>query len=189
MWRETRLELPKGSTIFQIPRCRNEKASQHWFGLVGVIKWKAEPILILLAMRTYCGRKNCLVTTQLKCCLTPWCSTCDTLHTVQWIGTSKSASVTNHSCWTTRSYSILILVYTENFSKNNSGGLAQIKLEAKCVAYHANEQNPEHCFVRLFKDRLPQTITDSSPFYLHVKNPKGITCSRWSWRGLNIVAV
>ena len=71
------------------------------------------------------------------------------------------------------------LVYTENFSKNNSGGLAQRKVEAKSVAHHANEQNPERCFVRLFKEykkRLPQTITDSSPFYLSpLKNPKGIT--------------
>ena len=47
------------------------------------------------------------------------------------------------------------------------------------MAHHANEQNPERYFVRLFKEykkRLPQIITDSSPFYLSpLKNPKGIT--------------
>ena len=78
----------------------------------------------------------------------------DVLHIAQWIGTMKSASVTNRPCRATP-----YLVYTENFSKNNSGGLAQRKVEAKSVAYHADKQNPERCFVRLFKEYKKQTIT------------------------------
>ena len=34
------------------------------------------------------------------------------------------------------------LAYTENFSKNNCGGLAQRRVEAKTVAHHANQDNP-----------------------------------------------
>ena len=64
----------------------------------------------------------------------------------------------------------------ENFSKNNSGGLAQKKIEAKTVVHHANQDNPTRCFVRLFKQyrrHLPETVDNTSPFYLYpLKNPK-----------------
>ena len=64
----------------------------------------------------------------------------------------------------------------ENFSKNNSGGLAQNKIEAKTVVHHANQDNPTRCFVCLFKQyrrRLPETVDNTSPFYLYpLENPK-----------------
>lgn len=44
------------------------------------------------------------------------------------------------------------LVYTEIFFKNNSGCLAQRKIEAKTVAHYANQDNLTHCFVGLFKE-------------------------------------
>ena len=43
------------------------------------------------------------------------------------------------------------LVYTENISKNNTGGLAQHKVQPKQVVNHSNTSNLERCFVQLFK--------------------------------------
>ena len=43
------------------------------------------------------------------------------------------------------------LVYTENISKNNTGGMAQRKLQPKHVMHHSNCSNPSRCFVQLFK--------------------------------------
>ena len=39
------------------------------------------------------------------------------------------------------------LLYTENASKNNTGSLAQHKVQPKQVIYHSNASNPESCFV------------------------------------------
>ena len=68
------------------------------------------------------------------------------------------------------------LVYTENVSKNNTGGLAQRKVQAKQVVHHSNTSNPERCFVQLFKiyhQHCPQ-VNKSSAFYLTpLKKPKG----------------
>ena len=44
------------------------------------------------------------------------------------------------------------LVYTENISKNNEGGIAQRKLDSKVVRHHAtNIKNPSRCFVQHYK--------------------------------------
>ena len=59
------------------------------------------------------------------------------------------------------------LVYTENFSKTTLVDLLRERWKQR-LWHHADKQNPERCFVRLFKEykkQLPQTITDSSPFY------------------------
>ena len=60
------------------------------------------------------------------------------------------------------------LRYTENISKNNPGGLKGRKYKPKVVIQHENLDNPDRCFVRLF--RLYQSkCPDSRPkdaFYL-----------------------
>ena len=40
------------------------------------------------------------------------------------------------------------IAYTENVSKNHSGGLAQRKVEPKQVIHHQNMENPSRCLVR-----------------------------------------
>ena len=62
------------------------------------------------------------------------------------------------------------LVYTENISKNNRGGLEQRKMEAKQVVHHSNTTNPDRCFVTLFKKYVdhcpPPSQRKTSAFYL-----------------------
>ncbi len=68
------------------------------------------------------------------------------------------------------------LVYTENTSKNNKGGMAQRKLEAKQVIHHANLNNPSRCFVSLFQLYCQHCPPDrkNDAFYLTpLRNPKG----------------
>ena len=43
------------------------------------------------------------------------------------------------------------LKYTEDVSKNHPGGLKGHNIKPKVVYHHSNEQNPEWCFVHLFK--------------------------------------
>ena len=43
------------------------------------------------------------------------------------------------------------LKYTEDISKNKPGGLKGCKTKPKVFIHHANEENPERCFVQLFK--------------------------------------
>lgn len=43
------------------------------------------------------------------------------------------------------------LKYTEDISKNRPGGLKGRKTKPKIVTHHANKDNPDRCFVRLFK--------------------------------------
>ena len=43
------------------------------------------------------------------------------------------------------------LVYTENYSKNNQGGLQHRKIQPKCVTYYANDSNPDRCLVCLYQ--------------------------------------
>ncbi len=69
------------------------------------------------------------------------------------------------------------LIYTENVSKNNSGGLAQRKFEPKQVVHHSNTDNPDRCFIRLLQLYLEHCPTlgerKSSAFYLTpIRNPK-----------------
>ena len=45
----------------------------------------------------------------------------------------------------------LYLIYTEDSSKNHPGGINGRKLKPKVVIQHANVEQPECCFVRLFK--------------------------------------
>ena len=68
------------------------------------------------------------------------------------------------------------LRYTEDISKNSRGGLKGRKYKPKVVTQHENVDNPDRCFVRLF--RLYQSkCPDSRPkdaFYMRpLAKPKG----------------
>ena len=43
------------------------------------------------------------------------------------------------------------LIYTENVSKNNQGGLSHRKVKPKTVTCYSNKTNPQRCLVRLFQ--------------------------------------
>ena len=68
------------------------------------------------------------------------------------------------------------LIYTENVSKNHSGGLAHRKVQPKRVVHHCNISNPERCLVRLYQTYVEHCPKDrkSTAFYLTpLKKPKG----------------
>ena len=66
------------------------------------------------------------------------------------------------------------LRYTEDISKNNPGGLQGRKNKPKVVTQYENAENPDRCFVRLFRlyqSKCP-TSRPSDSFYLQpLKNP------------------
>ena len=66
------------------------------------------------------------------------------------------------------------LVYTENISKNNEGGIAQRKLDSKVVRHHANIKNPSRCFVQHYKTYIshlePERKCNATP----LKNQMGM---------------
>ena len=67
------------------------------------------------------------------------------------------------------------LKYTEDISKNRPGGLKGRKVKPKIVTHHANEENPDRCFVRLFKlyNSLCPAERPSASFYLQpLTNPR-----------------
>ena len=58
------------------------------------------------------------------------------------------------------------LIYTENYSKNNQGGLQHCKVKPKSVTCFANETNPECCLVCLYQVYLGHCPADVQSFYL-----------------------
>ena len=59
-------------------------------------------------------------------------------------------------------------IYTENASKNRQGGLAQMRLENKCVPIHANPEVRERCHVYLldlYISKLPPEARERDFFY------------------------
>ena len=65
------------------------------------------------------------------------------------------------------------IVYTENVSKNNPGGLQHRKVKAKQVTQYANLDNPECCFITLFKKYCSRRPSGLPHFYLTpIKGPK-----------------
>ena len=58
------------------------------------------------------------------------------------------------------------LTYTENYSKNNQGGLLHRKIKPKEVTCYANEDNPSRCLVQLFQKYISHRPPDSTSFYL-----------------------
>ncbi len=68
------------------------------------------------------------------------------------------------------------LEYTENYSKNNAGGLAHRKVEPKHVVHHANDANPKRCLVRLYQAYMSHRPSEAKgdAFYLTpLKKTKG----------------
>ena len=66
------------------------------------------------------------------------------------------------------------LLYTEDISKNRPGGLKGRKLKPKVVQHYANTENPERCFVRMFKLYLslcPPDCPDGAFYLGPLKNP------------------
>ncbi len=70
------------------------------------------------------------------------------------------------------------LEYTEDISKNRSGGLKGRKLKAKVVQHHENIANPNLCFVRLLKLYCSLCPPNRPPhaFYLQPLTKPTATC-------------
>ena len=70
------------------------------------------------------------------------------------------------------------LLYTEDVSKKRPGGLKGRRLKSKVVRHHANTDNPERCFVWLFK--LYTSMCPAKPpenaFYLKPLSKPTPTC-------------
>ena len=67
------------------------------------------------------------------------------------------------------------LVYTENVSKNNPGGLHKRKLKPKMVIHHANVKEPNRCFVMFYKAYMahrPQNLQHDAFYLTPIRNPK-----------------
>lgn len=67
------------------------------------------------------------------------------------------------------------LVYIENFSKNNAGGLAHRKVQPKKVVHHCNLGNPNRCLVRLYQIYLqhcPKPRKTDAFYLTPLKKPK-----------------
>ena len=69
------------------------------------------------------------------------------------------------------------LLYTENTSKNNQGGLSHRKVKSKSVSCYENKSNPQRCLVRIYQVYLKHRPADCDDiFYLTpLKKPKGDT--------------
>ncbi|MCG8622357.1 MAG: DUF3504 domain-containing protein, partial [Proteobacteria bacterium] len=73
---------------------------------------------------------------------------------------------------------VLQLEYTENYSKNNAGGLAHRKVKPKHVVHHANDANPKRCLVRLYQAYMSHrpSETKNDAFYLTPLKSQRATC-------------
>ena len=66
------------------------------------------------------------------------------------------------------------LIYTENFSKNNAGGISHRKVQPKRVVHHANAENPQRCLVHIYKKYLEHRpkIEEPALYLTPLKKPK-----------------
>ena len=70
------------------------------------------------------------------------------------------------------------LVYREDLSKNHQGGLKGRKVTPKVVEHYSNTENPDRCFVALFKkyrELCPEDPVDNG-FYLQPSHSPTDTC-------------
>ena len=68
------------------------------------------------------------------------------------------------------------LIYTENVSKNHSGGLSHRKVQPKVVTHYSNKENPSRCFVNLYREYLshcPSKRTTQALYLTPLKIRKG----------------
>ena len=63
------------------------------------------------------------------------------------------------------------LVYTNSYSKNYNGGLKQRNLKPKCIKVFPCNENPQRCFVRLYKLYASKRSPNfkATAFYLRAK--------------------
>ena len=59
------------------------------------------------------------------------------------------------------------LKYTEDVSKNHPGGLKGRRTGSKTVVHHANTENPQKCFLRLFKMYVSLCPADAPPVFIY----------------------
>ena len=71
------------------------------------------------------------------------------------------------------------LRYTEDISKNHPGGLKGRKTTPKLVLHHANTENPQRCFVQLFKLYLEKCPPDAPSHALFLRPAKSPSDSCW----------
>jgi integrase len=83
------------------------------------------------------------------------------------------------------------LVYTENVSKTNQGGLLHRKKLPKKVVHHANVQFPERCLlrlIRLYNSKCPKDRPDDAFYLRPLTKPKGDVWYQRSAVGHNVLA-
>ena len=64
------------------------------------------------------------------------------------------------------------LVYEEDISKTNQGGLQHRKCTPKQVVHIANTDNPERCLIRLYQSKCPQDRPDGAFYLKPLPKPK-----------------
>ena len=67
----------------------------------------------------------------------------------------------------------------EDVSKNHPSGLKGRNVSPKTVIHHASRENPERCFVRLFKLYQSMCPPDASPHALYLQPLKKPTPTSW----------
>ena len=71
------------------------------------------------------------------------------------------------------------LRYREDVSKNHPGGLKARNIPSKVVYHHANLENPQRCFVRLYKKYLALSPADAPADAFYLKPARSPTSSCW----------
>ena len=83
------------------------------------------------------------------------------------------------------------LVYTEDKSKTNQGGLLHRNRAPKSVTHYENKSNPKRCLVQLFKNYTSRCLIDRPDGALYLKplkRPKGNTWFQRSPVGHNTLS-
>ena len=83
------------------------------------------------------------------------------------------------------------LIYREDVSKTNQGGLDHRKRERKEVIHYANQENPEKCLVRLFKlyqSKCPPDRPDGAFYLKPLEKPKSDIWFSWVALGHNTLS-
>ena len=73
-------------------------------------------------------------------------------------------------------YSRPYLIYQEDISKTNQGGLYSRTKQPKKVIHYANTTNPDRCFIHIYKTYMSKCPSDrpAGAFYLQpLQKPKG----------------
>ena len=71
------------------------------------------------------------------------------------------------------------LKYQEDISKNHPGGLRGRNITPKVVYHHANQENPERCFVRLYNKYMALSPPDAPADAFYLQPAKSPTSTCW----------